>query len=188
MTENRKKAIAILGSLFILCTCCGGLTFWVGSLFSQAVTTDPIKIRHIGQEIADYTLPAGYSEILGIDFMNTKTVTIAAAPAADTLIFLMQVPEAQGVSEAEVEQQLQTILQRFNIQPVDFTQERVETRMVNDQTVEVAFNQGSDQSGQTFKQMTAFLRSRKGKVFLMAQGSEAGWDQAGLDSLLESLR
>lgn len=189
MTEYRKKIIALLGSLFIICSCCGGLTFWLGSLFSQAVVTDPSKVKDIGRQIAEYTPPAGYSEILGVDFMNTKTVALATEdPSSDTIIFLMQVPEAQGISEVEIEQQLQLMLRRFNVQPIDFTQEQVETRLVNDQEVEVTFNRGVDNTGKAFRQMTVFFPSDKGKAFLMAQGSEAGWDQEALDSLLDSIQ
>lgn len=189
MTEHRKRIIAILGSLFVVCSCCGGLAFWLGSLFSQSVVTDPGRVREIGRQIAKYTPPAGYSEILGVDFMNTKTVAMATEdPSSDTIIFLMHVPEAQGVSEAEIEQQLQLMLRRFNMQPIDFTQERVETRLVNDQEVEVTFHRGVDNTGKAFRQMTVFFRSDGGKAFLMAQGSEAGWDQEALDSLLDSIQ
>lgn len=189
MTEHRKKIIALLGSLFIICSCCGGLTFWLGSLFSRSVVTEPSKVKDIGREIAEYTPPAGYSEILGVNFMNTKTVAMATEdPSSDTIIFLMQVPEAQGVSEAEIEQQLQLMLRRFNVQPIDFTQERIETRLVNDQEVEVTFHRGVDNAGKAFKQMTVFFRGGKGRAFLMAQGSEAGWDQEALDSLLASIQ
>ncbi len=189
MTEYRKKIIAILGGLFVVCSCCGGLVFWLGSLLSQSVVTDPSQVQDIGQEIAEYTPPAGYSEILGVDFMNTKTVAMATEdPSSDTIIFLMQVPEAQGVSEAEIERQLQLMLRRFNVQPIDFTQERVETRLVNDQEVEVTFHRGADNTGKAFKQMTVFFQSDKGRAFLMAQGSEAGWDQEALNSLLASIQ
>jgi hypothetical protein len=79
-------------------------------------------------------------------------------------------------------------VQQLNLQTLDFSQERVENRVINDQEVEVIFNQAADNDGQGFKQMLVFLDSSQGKVFLMAQGSEALWDQEELDNFLNSVR
>lgn len=189
MTESRKRKVAILGSLFILCSCCSGLIFWTSSLLNQAVMTDPLRVREIAAEIADYTLPDGYSEILGISFMDARSIAIAPDnyPPA-TMIFLMRIPEAQGISGTEAERQVRTLIRRFSLQPLDFTFERSEPRTVNDQEVDLIFNTGTDGAGVAFRQMTVFFQSSKGKVFMMAQGPEAQWDQEAVDSLLDSIR
>ena len=115
MSEQRKKLLALLGSVFILCSCCGGLSIWAGGTFSQVTVTEPKQVQKIGQEIAIYTVPESYAEILGFNFMGTKTIAMAHEDlATDTFIFMMQVPHAEGVSEAEVENQLLAMLQRFN--------------------------------------------------------------------------
>ena len=67
-------------------------------------------------------------------------------------------------------------------------QDRVEARLVNDTEVDVIFNVGSDDQGAAYQQMLLFFPSQQGKVFLMAQGSAATWNQAMLDRFLDSLR
>jgi len=190
MSERRKKVLAVLASLLIVCGCCSGLGFWAGTFFDQFLVTDPVELKVMGREIATYILPDSYSEVLGFNFMEVKSVALAKdVQASDTVIFLMQVPPFQGqVSEAQAEQQLRTLVQQLNLQPLDFSQERVENRVINDQEVEVIFNQAADNDGQGFKQMLVFLDSSQGKVFLMAQGSEALWDQEELDNFLNSVR
>jgi len=189
MSEGRKRLLALLGSLFIVCTCCGGFAFWFGSIFSRAVVTEPAEVQKIGAEIVSYTLPDGYSEIVGVDFMQTKTIGVANDDfSSDMIIFLMQVPESPGLSEAETERQLRQMLRRFNMQPLELESDRVETRLINDREAELVYTKGTDPQGQVFKQVSMFFSGRSGKLFLMAQGSEAVWDQAALDQFIDSLR
>ena len=190
MSERRKKVLALVASLFIVCSCCSGLGFWARSFFNQFLVTDPLELKAMALEIAAYTLPEGYSEVLGFNFMQSKSIALARdSLTADTIIFLMQVPPLQGqVSEAEAEQQLRTLLQQLSFQPLDFSRERVEQRVINDQEVEIIFNGATDNAGQRFKQMLVFLTSSQGKIFVMAQGSEALWDQEALDNFLNSIR
>jgi len=189
MTEKQKKIIAILGTLFILCSCCGGGVFWVNSLFRQGLITDPVQVRRLGHEIATYTLPEGYNEWLGFDFLTAKIIAIVDNPASpEMMIFLMHVPVAEGVNPGETEQQLQGMMQHFNVQAIDFSFDRSEPRLINGETVDLSYHTGTDGAGVRYRQVTGLFESERGKVIILAQGPESDWDQGMLDHLLDSIR
>ena len=173
----------------MLCTCCGGFTLWGWSFIQQALITDPIEAQSIGRQIADYTLPEGYTEFLAIDFKGAKSVAIvddALSPAM--MIFLMQAPDVDGLSDADLEAQLQALIQQFNLQSIDYQPEQTESRSVNGQDVQVHYKTGTDSNGKPFKQVTAFIHSSHGKAFLMVQGPEESWDQKAIERFLDSIQ
>ena len=188
MTETQKKLAAVLGTLFMLCACCGGFGFYGWSLLQQVMVTDPEQVREIGKQIADYERPEGYQEFMAFDAANARIIAMADGDVtSERLIFLIQVPDIEGVSEAEMEAQLRTYLNRFGGQPVSFAFDRTEKRTINDKEVDVTYNTGKNRSGDIFQQMLVFVENDRGKALIIAQGREADWDQATLDHFLNSI-
>jgi hypothetical protein len=87
-----------------------------------------------------------------------------------------------------MERELISITQRFNFQSLDLTFDRVESRVVNGQEVNLTYYIGQDQSGRAYRQMTTLVRSDNGPALNMAQSPETNWDQPALDSLLDSIQ
>jgi hypothetical protein len=189
MTRSTKRNLVILSTLFSLCVCCGGIGLWFGSVFSEAIITDPTEVQAVGQEIADYTVPEGYQQIAGFRLMGAKSVSMTNdLMGSGMVITLVQAPPAQGITQAEMERELISITQRFNFQSLDLTFDRVESRVVNGQEVNLTYYIGQDQSGRAYRQMTTLVRSDNGPALIMAQSPETNWDQPALDSLLDSIQ
>ena len=189
MTERRKKVIAILSTIFLICACCGGFTFWSGVSIRSAIITDPDKIKTVGQDIATYTIPDGYQEFLAFQFLGNKSIAIVNDDTPpEILILLMQVPTGQGIDDAQFETQMRSIMEQFNFQPIDFQFEKTETREINGRETDITYNSGEDDTGQPFRQMSLFFRTEKGKAFILAQGPEADWDQTEINQLLDSIQ
>jgi len=144
----------------------------------------------MGAEIVDYTLPPGYSEVIGMRFFDSTMVAIAQKNAApdDMLLMLMKPPEGAEVEQAMLEKQLAAALrQQFSMQGFNLTLDTVETRAINNEEVVLTYRKGEDNRGAPYRQMSTLFNGSKGKVFILVQGSEAGWDQAALDKFLDSI-
>ncbi|MEM7028172.1 MAG: hypothetical protein AAF629_01170 [Chloroflexota bacterium] len=188
MTERRKKVIALLSTVFLVCTCCGGFTLWTGTFIRSAVITDAERVQTVGQEIAAYAVPDGYQEFIGFQFLGNKSVAIVNdGEPPEVIILLMQVPTGQGIDDAQFETQMRTVMEQFNFQPIDFKLDETETRQIAGRDVEVTYNSGSDNAGLAFRQMSLFFSTRKGKAFILAQGPESAWDQTKINQLLDSI-
>src|SRR5262245_23933874 len=110
MSRNTKIALAIVGGLVGVC-CLGVILVAVlapaalGSIFGNAVASNPEEAAATGREIAEYTLPAGYQEQAALNLFNTKMVMIIN-DTDDTALVLMQFPSTY-TDEEQMRQQIQ---------------------------------------------------------------------------------
>jgi hypothetical protein len=191
LSPRQKAILATLLNLATLLICCSGTILWAGGEISRAVTTDAAQAREIGLEIALYTPPPGYGEIFGLEMLGTQVVVLAPQELSvnGMIITLMKIPPAQGMDEAELQQQLQESVQRqMNWQNLDFQFAGLETHRVNGQPVELTIRTAENANGQAFRQVSGLLESQRGSVFLLAQSETSVWDQNALDTLLETVR
>ncbi len=191
MTRKTKKLIAILAVLFMACVCCGGIALVSAWSLNRAFVTEPDKAKALGQEIADYTLPEGYSEVFGMQLMGMELVAIAKNlnTPSSMLIMMMKVPDTGNIDQTVLEKQIESTLQRqLSFQQLDLTLDDVETRTVNGEEVALTFCKGTDAAGADYRQMSTLFHSSKGQVLMVVQGTKAEWDQAALDAILDSIR
>ncbi len=185
-----KIAIAIASVLMMACVCCGGLALMGIWSIDRAMVTDPTQAAQLGSEIADYTLPVGYSEMFGMRLMGMDMLAIAPNPPQPDgmVIFLIKVPESDSIDQETLQKQIEGALQQqSSFQSLKLTLDDVETRTVNGQEVTLTYRKGEDGAGTPYRQVSALFSVENGRVLLLAQGSAAEWDQQALDVLLDSI-
>ncbi len=190
ITRRKKIIIALISVVFMACVCCGGFGLWGAWSVSRMFVSEPENLKALGAEIVDYTLPPGYTEVIGMHFFDSIMVAIAQENAApdDMLLMLMKPPEGAEVDQAVLEKQLSAALrQQFSMQGFNLTLDTVETRIINGEEVALTWRKGKDNFGTPYRQMSTLFNGSKGKVFILVQGTEAGWNQAALDSFLNSI-
>src|SRR5687768_9416717 len=110
MSRNAKIALAVIGGLVAVC-CLGVIILTLvapaalSSIFGDAISSSPEDAAATGQEIATYTLPAGYQEEAALNLLNTKMVIISNE-GNDMGLVLMQFPSSYG-SEEQMREQIQ---------------------------------------------------------------------------------
>jgi hypothetical protein len=192
MSRNAKIALAVIGGLVAVC-CLGAVILLLvapaalTSIFGGAVSSSPEEAASTGQEIATYTLPAGYQEQGALDLFGTKMVAITG-DSGDTTLILMQFSSAVG-SEEQMREQIQqswgqqTGQSGTNMQLIE---ERPIT--VRDQSTTLTIMEGTDQNGNTVRQAFTSFTGENGIVMFMAAGNADSFDQEAVDDFLESIR
>lgn len=191
MTRNTKIVIAVVVVLALLCICgCAAAFFFLqsaGQFLERSAVTNPAEVATIGDSIADYQLPPGYSEQFGMNLFGFSIVGFTDQ-TEQMLIMLMQFPEFAGLSQEEMEQQMRKSVQQqagigdAQLEPVDQT-----TATIRDQNVQLTISEGTDSNGRSVRQVTGVFQGRGGPTLLMIMGPIDGWDQAAVDSFLASL-
>src|SRR5512135_1606608 len=101
MSRNMKIVLGVVAGLLLLgCLGVMAMGFLGARMFSGAM--DPAKAGQVAAQIADYHLPQGYREVMGLDLMGAKTVVIgpegmlttgqAGGLPAGTIFVLVQLP------------------------------------------------------------------------------------------------
>ncbi|MBI4672352.1 MAG: hypothetical protein HY741_11905 [Chloroflexi bacterium] len=92
MSRNAKIALIVVGTLVVICLGICGILVLVGpNLAQRAISTKPADAKNVGASIADYTLPPGYTEQMGMDLLFEKIVMITRADRRGMFFMLLQV-------------------------------------------------------------------------------------------------
>ena len=189
MSRNSKIALIIVGALVVMCLgICATGYFLLPRLTNNIVSQNPQDAKRIGAEIAEYTLPAGYTESFGMNMLVYKLVGITPENFnGDGMMFMLMGTNSAGASQAEMERQMQQAFQqqygKAGSRMEVMGQERVNIRGQS-VTLTIAENDASPR----LRQAIGTFEGKNGLVIVMAMGAADTWDNALLREFLESIR
>ena len=106
---NKKTLIIILAIVGVLCLCAiiaGVIIFTqAGKLVSENVSTDSGDVQESAAAIAEYTLPAGYTETFGMNIFGVSMVGFSSGDKNQTLM-MYQFPASQNMDSEELAEQM----------------------------------------------------------------------------------
>lgn len=188
---NRKTILIILAVVGVLCIC-GVVAVLVignrlGKAIGSAVSNDPAAVQESASKIVDFDLPPSWTEAYSMSLMG---VTMAGFASGDgeTITFLFQMPSGTDTDSAQIQEQMRQMAEGQTNQ--SYSMQLVETRpiTVRGQTVDLLIYQGTNSEGVSMQQWMTSFEGKTGPAWLMIIGSTAGWDQAGVDAFISSLR
>jgi hypothetical protein len=195
MSRTTKIVIGIVGGLLLLCCLGIGLAALllpraVQNFAENSITDDPEQVAEVGQSILDYELPPGMQEEGAMGFAGIKMVFITAGPGNDAMVMLMQFPAIMQANEEDMRRQLEDAMtqqsgqQQFNMEVV--SEDEV---VINDQNSVLTTLEGTDENGNSIRQITGVFESKAGNpAMIMAISPIAAWEEANIDEFIESLR
>ena len=195
LTRNQKIIIGVVGGILLLCCIGGGILWWAGStLFNQVAqgfNQDPAQAQEVGQSIAAYTAPEGYTEKFSMELFGVKMVALGPEGSTDgTIMMLMQFPAgSEGNTEQMQEQMSQAFSQQTGQGGFQFTTSEERTVTIRGQEVTLVIREGSNNSGDQMRQAVAAFEGDDGNVVMfMAMGDPNQWDEAAIEDFLASIK
>lgn len=189
MSRNTKIILIVVGALVIICLgLCGIGYFALNRLGNQLASNDPANAQHVAQQIADYTLPPGYRELMGIDLFVYKMAVIAPQVERDGMVFMLLGTNVAGVDQAQMERQMQQSFQQqygkagSTMQVVG--QENVTIRG-QDVTLTISESVGQDSR---LRQALGTFEGKNGLVIVMVMGDADNWDDTLMRQFLSSIQ
>lgn len=191
---NKKKSnqrIWIgLGIAALFCLCALGVAAFVvvraGQKVQEGFKTDPAAAAEAAHAIADYELPAGYQEQMAMDLFVYSMVLIDSDSPGKPMIMLAQFQA--GADQEQMEQQIrQSFEQQSGRRGMTMTIVEVKEMTIRGAEVEVTIYEGSDENGNTMRQLVTTFPGKGGTAMLMMMGSPEYWDQDEIDTFIESM-
>jgi hypothetical protein len=191
---NQKTILIIIGVLLALCCCVSVVTLAglgylgdsIGRTFENA--DNPENVERIASEIAEYEMPAGYTQ-MAFELLNFKYVFLTPeANPSQPFIMLMKIPDGMG-DPAEMQKELERAMSQqtggsaANMQPVE-----EKSYTIRGQQVKAVIMEGSTDSGLKMRQMSTIFQGQSGMVAMMFSGTAEGWDQGVIDAFIASIR
>lgn len=193
MSKQTKIIIGVIAGILVLCLAIcvvgGLLTTILGRNIAANANADPEKAAQTASEIADFTPPAGYQPVTGLNILGYTIVVYDNTSEASDVMILMQMPGLTEIDEATI-RQMQQAMERQSGQRMNNMQV-IETRdlTIRDKPARVIIQEGtySDNSAPVRQAMVAF-QGKGGVAMLMLAAPTDTWDQASIDRMVESIR
>ncbi|MGB8644954.1 MAG: hypothetical protein WCF84_06935 [Anaerolineae bacterium] len=191
MSRNTKIILTITGAVLVLCALsCVLIVLLLPNVFKNAVATTPGKAQDLGKQIADYTVPEGYTET-GMDMLVYKLVMLTPKNRTGPQIMLFQM-NTMGTSRAQMEQQMRQSFERSFSQQSGGTYhsagEHAVTIKGQANTLTVSETDSSTSSRYTMREAIGVFDGKGGTAMVMAIGDVSEWDWQVVDSFCASIR
>lgn len=189
MNQTVKIILILLGGLVALCLCVGTASWLAfrsaGRVLSQAVDDDPAKVSTISDDIADYSLPADFGAGQAVQVADFSMVSYTAVDGR-THIYLMQAPASLPIDRDELERQMSI---------ASGTDEWREVRVIDTKPCQIrgeeatlVISEGVSHDGSRYRSASAVFDGNGGTALVNVSGPTDDWDQAMVDSFIESLQ
>lgn len=194
MSREMKIFLAVVGILVVICMCACLVGFLLlrsaGSMISNAVVDDPVKVAEIASGMAEYDVPSGYKQV-GMDFFGVyQAIFVAVENNSERPIFMLARFNAMGaISQEEFENQMKEVMQQqYSSAGVQWKVVGSVPATIRGQEVTLTQSEGTNESGKTVRNLLGMFDGKDGAVLLMIMGSVDSWDQEAIDQFISSIR
>lgn len=189
MSRNAKIALILVGSLLVICLGLCVVGFLVLPRITESVVaTNPGSAGNVGAEIADYTLPPGYQEQMGMNLLIYQLVVLAPESGPnDGMVIMLMGTRTPGVSRAQMEQQMQqSFQQQFNRSTGGMRVVGEEHFMIRGE--DTTFTITESENPPRFRQAVGTFEGKNGLVVMMMMGSADQWDTELMRNFISSIQ
>ncbi len=174
MSRNTKIILVVSATIVFSCVLvCIASIILLPRIAENAFVQDPARAKQIGTQIAEYTLPSGYLEFMGMDVLTTQMVVLAPTSQRGVFITLMQI-KTSNVSRGQMERQMQQAMQR-QFQSGTYREVGEESVTIKAQPTSLTVSESQTTRG-TVRQATGVFPAKSGLGMIMAIGLTNEWN------------
>ena len=192
MNTALKLVLGLLAGAVLTCLLVAvlGLTLFRSTAISvlSDVQAQPGEAATIAQEIAEFTLPAGYTSAVAAQFAHVEVVGYNG-PDGNSHIYLVQMASSLRVDLAALDSQLQSATKD---QSNDYGPDM---RVIDQQPVTIrglattlVMSEGTNGEGQSIRSASAAFEGKDGQALLSFSGPTATWDAAMIEAFIGSMK
>lgn len=189
MDKTVKIVLMMIGGLVVLCLCIGAAGWAAfrsaGQVLSQTIDDDPIKVAAVSDDIASYTLPAEFGAGQAVQLANFSMVSHTAVNGR-THITLLQAPASLPLDRDELERQMS--LASGADQWSEVTVIETKPCQIRGEAAQLVISEGISHDGSRYRSASAVFAGNGGPALVNISGPAANWDQAMVESFIESLQ
>ncbi len=194
MSRNTKIVLLIVSSLLLSCACvCLAGILMVPRMMSgvasglQTPENRASQAHQVGAQIADYVLPPGYIEEMGMDLFFEKILMLGPADEYGPAIMLLQMNVPTASREQLEEQMRQAFASQYSGGGI-YEPAGEHTVTVKGQPLILTVSETDDSGGYKMRHAQGIFQGKGGIVMVMVMGDVEEWDWKLIDDFLTSIR
>jgi hypothetical protein len=184
--------LGILAGLVLICVCAGVGAFLMfrstGQILANSFETDPAKVGEVSAEIADYTLPAGFSQSYATSLVDFSMVAHTGEDG-NSHIYFFQMPAGVKLDQAEIERQMrQTIQNEKGYQRVKMQVVDRQAATIRGQDVELVVSEGINHTGDAYREVSGLFQGKGGQALVVVSHPVESWDWETVNDFIASIQ
>lgn len=189
MNRTLKIFLIIVGSAitFVLSLLVAGFIMFrsAGWVLTHVIDSEPASISEVGRSIADYDVPDHYSDAYAAEVAEFSLVAYRNVDT-DAHIYLIQMPETIHVDPAILETQLRVASGTETLAEVAVVH-HIPCRIRGQETT-LVISEGLNHDNRPYRSASAMFPGKGGQALINISGPVEAWDQAMVDSFVESFQ
>jgi hypothetical protein len=192
MNNVLKISLGFVAGAVLTCllVAVAGLVFFNSTAIAvlRDVQAQPGEAARVGAEIADYSVPAGYSSALASQVADLELVGYNSA-SGHSHLFLLQLPTFISVNQAELERQLQSSTEgqgNGTVSRMELVEEQPVT--IRGQSCLLVVREGLNGEGLTIRSASAMFEGKDGQALVNFSGLASEWDSGLVADFISSMR
>jgi hypothetical protein len=197
MNQTTKTVLIILGSLLVLCACTTAILLGTGlwsfgkvvQFADQSTTENPQEVAQIASEIADFSVPKGFSAQYGMKIAKFSMVQYTTRKE-DTYIFLTQFPPETSINMDEMLREIRNGARNPNSPWYNMDTTLVEQKPVSIRGEEttLSISEGMSDQGVLYRMANATFQGKgDGPVLLMVVSPADQWNETMVADFIASI-
>ncbi len=190
MSRNTKIILAVSACVVVFCglACIAGFLFFTiqtRNLVSTA--TDPNKQQQVGNQIAEYTVPAGYKQAMGMDLLVEKVVMLEPTNNQGPAIMLIQLMTSTA-SQEELERGMQQAFQQSGTRQANYEVVGTHPVTIKGKATNLTVSESTAGTSHILRQATGVFPGKGGIAMIMFTGSSDSWDWKLIEDFCASIK
>ncbi|MEP7355748.1 MAG: hypothetical protein ABI847_00750 [Anaerolineales bacterium] len=192
MNSTLKVILGVVGGALLTCVAIAVLGLVFFGTITRAVLRNtqakPGEAEQIAQEIADFTLPDGYSAAMASRIAHFELVGYNG-PDGHSHIYLFQLPPAIHVDQVQLERQFQDTTgnpSQTSGRAMTVIEEQAVT--IRGEATTLVISEGTNGAGELYRSANTAFWGKDGQALLSFSGLTSDWDQTMIDAFIASVR
>jgi hypothetical protein len=192
MNTTLKIVLGFLVGAVLACVLIAvlGLTIFRAAAVTMLsdVQAQPGEAAQVAAEIADFTLPDGYTSAVATQIADLEVVGYNSA-SGNSHIYLFQLPPFITVDQAELERQLQSATEsQGNDQVMDMRVVEQQAVTIRGQATTLVVSEGTNGRGKSIRSANAMFDGKDGQALLSFSGPTSEWDADLIAEFIAAVR
>ncbi len=183
MNNTLSYAAARIATLIIALVLLLGLAACSPAAIQQA---DQKQVNKIAAKIADFSVPAGFSESFAAHLMGYSMVGYLGDDGYSH-IYLFQLEAGERVDQAELEKLMQQADPKAVPDHTDYTVVGTRPATIMGQDVELMVIDGTNHDGDAYRQVSGSFEARGGHAAVVFERPMSSWNDSELNTFLASI-
>jgi hypothetical protein len=192
MSPRTRNTIIVVLLVFVV-ICLGACAAFLlagrslGNLLGKSIVEDPGQVNAMAAEIAEFSLPGGFTPKAGINMLGF-TMAMYATSDSQSMITLIQMPTSETITDEDIQKMRDQSERQAGRRLSNFRILSTKDATIRGKPAKIIIQEGTTDKNVTIRQELVAFSGKSGTAMLMVMAPVDQWNQAAYDKMVKSIK